>query len=319
MISQTLAAAAIFVAAQAADLEQTPSYRTYRAPAYESDYDYDYQPSYHGDAGYGYQRSNAYGIQWTRRSHYRPEYVRVSNVKPVDSYWADFEKPDETIYATCRFDFLGYSDSEGYMKFYQEPGQPVTMLGGFRGVNPGLHAIKIHEFGDLERGCESTGDVFNPFGAPQGNAHEDITMRRVGDIEQMQFNFNSRCEYKIRDQLAELSGPNSIIGRSLVIYEREDDHHKHEAPAAEGRELRANKGMGRRIGCCVIGLDKKEEEEVMAEPEPVPEPEHVAHAPRFIRREYAEPEYRNFGIPYGGPTDRPFGGPIGRPYGAPEW
>ena len=39
------------------------------------------------------------------------------------------------------------------------------MIGGFEGLEPGLHALKIHEFGDLEYGCDSVGGVYNPFGA----------------------------------------------------------------------------------------------------------------------------------------------------------
>ena len=196
MYSKALTSALLIAAAQAADLESTqsyrttPSYRTYREPAYRADYDYDLEPSYAGDAGYGYQRSNTYGngIQWITPSHYRPSYRTATNVKPVASYWADFEKPEDTIRATCRFDFLGYSQSEGFMNLYQDPEQNVSLLGKFEGINPGLHAIKLHEFGDLEYGCESLGDVFNPFGSRQGNAHEDIHKRRVGDIEQMQCN-----------------------------------------------------------------------------------------------------------------------------------
>ena len=140
--------------------------------------------------------------------------------------WADYEAPDETINATCNFDFLGWSDTQGYLKLYQKPGDLVTLLGGFKGLAPGLHAIKIHEFGDLSDNCANVGDVFNPYGSPQGNSHNDITERRLGDIEQMQANLDSRCEYRYRDQLVDLNGPYNIIGRSMVIYEREDDHHK---------------------------------------------------------------------------------------------
>jgi len=57
------------------------------------------------------------------------------------------------------------------------------MLGSVEGIGGGIHALKIHEFGDLEYGCESTGYVFNPFGAYAGSSHEDIRKRRVGDIE----------------------------------------------------------------------------------------------------------------------------------------
>jgi len=59
------------------------------------------------------------------------------------------------------------------------------MTGEFSGIRPGLHALKIHEWGDLSDGCNSTGEVFNPFGSPHGHSHFDILDRRYGDIEQV--------------------------------------------------------------------------------------------------------------------------------------
>lgn len=57
------------------------------------------------------------------------------------------------------------------------------MVGEFKGLPEGLHALKIHEFGDLEYGCESIGDVYNPFGVYAGKSNQDINKRRVGDIK----------------------------------------------------------------------------------------------------------------------------------------
>ena len=55
-----------------------------------------------------------------------------------------------------------------------------------------------------------------------------------------------------------LSGPNSVIGRSMVLYEREDDFDKTEFPATESRPAIVREGKGRRVACCVIGLAKGE-------------------------------------------------------------
>lgn len=179
--------------------------------------------------------------------------MTVFNSEPVSNYWQSFEKSDEILKASCQFDFLGYSDSTGTITFTQEPGDLVSMVGEFTGLNPGLHALKIHEFGDLEYGCESLGDVFNPFNAPHGMSHQDITQRRAGDIEQVQARWDTNAEYLVRDHIAELQGPNSLIGRSMAIYERADDHNMTEHPGVEGREARIRYGSGARIGCCVIG------------------------------------------------------------------
>ena len=144
------------------------------------------------------------------------------------------------------------------------------MIGEFWGVKPGMHAIKIHEFGDLEYGCESTGGVYNPFGAKQGHAHFDIYDRRVGDLEQMSVRWSTESEYKNRDLLVSLSGPNSVMGRAMVLYEREDDHDQVEHPATETKDLRVREGMGKRIACCVIGLAKGETKKKQ---NPIPKPD----------------------------------------------
>jgi len=154
----------------------------------------------------------------------RPRDVKAFNTEPVDNYWSSKEPEYETIRASCEFDFLGYSYSSGSVELVQEPHDLTSIIGEFEGLHPGVHGLKIHEFGDLEYGCESAGEVFNPFGSYQGHSHEDIHDRRVGDIEQIQARFDSNAEYKNRDMLVNLSGPNSVIGRSMVVYEREDDH-----------------------------------------------------------------------------------------------
>ena len=142
---------------------------------------------YYGAYSRSYNTYNdAYSFPWVRRSTFRPRQVAAQNANPVDKFWETFEKIDnEIIKATCELDFLGYSASTGRVEFQQQPGDLVQMFGDFTGLSPGLHGFKIHEFGDLEQGCGATGDVFNPFDAPQGDAHQDITQRRVGDIEQV--------------------------------------------------------------------------------------------------------------------------------------
>ena len=87
--------------------------------------------------------------------------------------------------------------------------------------------------------------------------------RRVGDIEQVQARFDRNAEYKNRDGLVDLSGPLSVLGRSIVLYEREDDHDETEHAPRNDREGRKREGEGARIGCCVIGLAKGEKPKIM--------------------------------------------------------
>jgi len=263
--SAAAACAIIMIGAHATETEaETESWGGY------NNYSYKPAPAAYKPAYGGYKAApyNSYpSFEWGRRSTYRPRDVKAYNTEPVDAYWKH-EVETETIQASCEFDFLGYSHSSGRIALEQKPGDNTSLIGEFEGIKPGLHALKVHEFGDLEWGCESTGEVFNPFGAYRGHSHEDIYERRVGDVEQVQGRWDTKAEYKNRDALVMLSGPNSVIGRSLVLYEREDDHDQTEHPATHEREGRYREGEGKRIACCVIGLAKGEKEL----PKPVQKP-----------------------------------------------
>jgi len=204
---------------------------------------------------------------WVRPSTQRPLDLFGTNTAAVDPYYAYVDTQTKPVSAICEFDFLGYSDAQGTLTLTQEPyGDAVDIQGNFKHLSPGLHAMKIHEFGDLEHGCDSTGDVFNPFGSIQGNSHDHIHERRVGDCEQVQARFDRGAEYKNRDRELTMYGPNSILGRAMVIYETEDDHDENEFATQvdfEGkvRPGRQRTGPGARIGCCVIGLAQEKKEE----------------------------------------------------------
>jgi len=150
---------------------------------------YNAGPSYGGGYGnvgqsYGPQpQAQAYGFPWVRRSTIRPRDVKAYNAEPVDNYWKTAPEEEEEIIASCEFDFLGYSHSSGSLELKQKPHDLTSIVGEFENIKPGLHALKVHEFGDLEYGCESAGYVYNPFGAKHGHSHFDIQDRRVGDLE----------------------------------------------------------------------------------------------------------------------------------------
>ena len=180
----------------------------------------------------------------------------------VDPYWSHNGMSDEKIIASCEFEFY-QSYSSGHLVLSQKPGDNTLFNGNFTGLKPGIHALKIHEFGDLSHGCSSVGEVYNPFFAHHGHSNETMKDRMVGDIEQVQARYDKNAEYKNRDGLVDLSGPLSVLGRSMVIYEQEDDHDETEHAPTNDREGRKREGKGATIGCCVIGLVKGEKPKVM--------------------------------------------------------
>ncbi len=98
----------------------------------------------------------------------------------------------------------------------------VTLqLQGFKTTKP--HAIHIHEYGDLSKGCMSTGSHFNPFGYRHGLLYDK---HHAGDImSNIVPNKKGIVNFTCRDNFISLypSEKNCIIGRGIVIHEYPDD------------------------------------------------------------------------------------------------
>ncbi|NXN98859.1 SODE dismutase, partial [Rhinopomastus cyanomelas] len=109
--------------------------------------------------------------------------------------------------------------------------------------NQSGRAIHIHELGDLSNSCDSTGGHYNPF--------RENHPRHPGDFG----NFSPK-EGKIRkyktNLFATMFGPYSIMGRSIVIHEQEDDMGK-----GNNKASLENGNAGKRLACCVIGTCNK--------------------------------------------------------------
>ncbi|CAH0479095.1 unnamed protein product [Peronospora belbahrii] len=92
-----------------------------------------------------------------------------------------------------------------------------VITGELKGLPAGKHALHVNVFGDVSH----PGGVFNPFGKNHG-APEDEE-RRVGSLGNVDVAEDGSVKVHIEDKLVKLIGPHSIIGRSLVIHEGEDD------------------------------------------------------------------------------------------------
>uniref|UniRef100_A0A8D0B363 Superoxide dismutase [Cu-Zn] n=1 Tax=Salvator merianae TaxID=96440 RepID=A0A8D0B363_SALMN len=122
--------------------------------------------------------------------------------------------------------------------------QAIFSLDGFpTGTNLSGRAIHVHQYGNLWNSCDSTGGHYNPF--------KENHPRHPGDFG----NFYTR-EGKIRryrsNLMATLFGPYTIIGRSIVIHEQEDDLGK-----GNNKASLENGNAGKRLACCVIGTCDK--------------------------------------------------------------
>lgn len=91
------------------------------------------------------------------------------------------------------------------------------------GLSPGLHGLHIHECGDISNGCESLGGHFNPGNTNHGGPDNDIDQRHAGDLGNIDADSNGRAKFRFIDRVIQVS---DIIGRSVVVSEKEDDFGK---------------------------------------------------------------------------------------------
>ena len=118
-----------------------------------------------------------------------------------------------------------------------------------KNVPQGKHGFHIHTTGDLREGCKSLCSHYNP----HNKTHGDIKSknRHVGDLGNIKPNKYGIIKKTLKDKLIKLRGKYSIIGRSVVIDEKEDD-----LGLGNNDESLKTGNAGKRIACGVIGYSK---------------------------------------------------------------
>jgi len=169
-------------------------------------------------------------------------------------------KHEGTIYAVCNFSMnitFGVNGT-GSLQFAQRGGK-ATMVRINLDANTSAadtHAFLIHEFGSIKvsgnTDCADLGKEFNPLlekdKMNRFNPYQDPTRGRIADVTLDAT--GDLVDFVQKNVLVNLSGPDSIIGRSVAIYD--DGYDSDNVTLTDTTP----------IDCCVIGYDKVDAEEV---------------------------------------------------------
>jgi len=155
--------------------------------------------------------------------------------------------PPQVSRAICVLTPEQNSGVSGVVKFSQEASKPTKFEAKLVGLTNGKHGFHIHELGNLTQGCTTAGPHYNPFNKQHSGPGD--SERHVGDLG----NITSKggvASLEGTDELLQLSGPYSIIGRSVVVHASEDDLGKGSHP-----DSKTTGHAGGRVACGVIGID----------------------------------------------------------------
>jgi Cu-Zn family superoxide dismutase len=121
----------------------------------------------------------------------------------------------------------------------------VRIIARVNGLTPGDHGIHVHEFGDCRAAdFSSAGGHFNPHNQSHGAPTDEV--RHLGDLGNLTADEGGTGKLDTVDALLTLDGPESIVGRSVVIHADADDF-----------KTQPSGGAGARVACGVIGYAKK--------------------------------------------------------------
>ncbi len=137
---------------------------------------------------------------------------------------------------------------------FTETDAGVEVVADVARVEPGPHGLHLHEIGDCTaEDFTSAGGHFNPTDAPHG-APTDLE-RHAGDFGNIEIGEDGTGQLKlVTDMLTVADGPDTVVGRAVILHESADDLVSQPTGAAGGR-----------IACGVVMLEGGEMMEMVEE------------------------------------------------------
>lgn len=144
--------------------------------------------------------------------------------------------------ASAELNPLANSKVEGDIEFKKtDAGMEIKIE--LSGLTPGKHGFHIHEFGDCSSpDGKSAGEHFNPTKKPHGDMSSGE--RHDGDMGNVTADADGKVKVTLTDKVMTFDGPNSILGKSVIVHEKEDD-----------LKTQPSGNSGNRLACGVIKAD----------------------------------------------------------------
>ena len=124
---------------------------------------------------------------------------------------------------------------------FREQGGKVQVVANVTGLAPNQeHGFHVHEKGDCSSGDGmSAGGHFNPDGRPHG---PQSAPHHVGDMPSLRSDAsgNAKARFEL-DGVSVAMGPNSVVGRGLIVHKDPDDY-----------KTQPTGNAGARLACAVI-------------------------------------------------------------------
>ena len=201
---------------------------------------YSSQSSYsHGHSnGNPYSQSQGYQSHSQNPYSYMPAAPKIVEVKQA-KYAPDAELYIP-VFATCEFTY-------GDFMMLQLPSGAIMAKATLAGLTPETeYQIRVFEFGDLSEvdgACSALGDEFNPFKQeaeePQwtrwGWSTPAAVDETIGTLDSFTTDVDGQSDFMQQYFLQNLAGDNSLIGKSMAIFEKDDTETI--------------------LDCCIIALD----------------------------------------------------------------
>lgn len=125
---------------------------------------------------------------------------------------------------------------------FKQTSSGLNVHAEFKGLSPGEHAFHVHLFGDCSSDdAKSAGTHFNFQGSSEAPP-KDI-QRITGNLGEVKADESGSGSVDETIEKATLTGPYSIVGRSVVVHEKGNDPKSPPIGAAGGR-----------VACGVIGI-----------------------------------------------------------------